>query len=230
MIVNTKYFFNDTFSPNYFNSSNSDQLTFSKFNYLSNTSNPGYLDLELWYLRINNKVIKRQEYGVIGTTLSPLTSLRVGNTGGGEVVTLALPPFASPVNPPISQLGFTNYTNFINRIFNRHGISSRFFPMGRDYTPAVTNFDSITKNLIGCKLSILEDFALTFVEKATDIPLYDTQTVIHIETTSPMSLRAQMRDFNTIFDFNSLTSPFNTIQFILDYTNFFTEKRYTINI
>jgi len=228
MIVNTKNFFNDTFSPDYFNASTSDQLTFSKFNYLSNTGNLGYLDLEVWYLRVNHRVIRRQEYGYSGTSFLPLTSIRVGNAGGGEIITTSLPPIQG--TPTINTPGFTNYTDFINKIFLRHGISSRFFPMGRDYQPIISSFDSITKNLIGCKLSMLEDFAITLVERPTNIPLYSTNTVIHIETTSPMSLRAQLRDFNNLYEFTSLTSPFNSTQLFLDYTSFFPEKRYTVTI
>lgn len=218
MIVHAKYFINDSYSS----SEGIDTLT-SKFDYLFPNQNLGTLDLELWYLRINNKVIRRSEYGV-STANTPLTALKVGL--GGEPVTTGTYIQGSPsVNS-----GYDNYTKFINRIFTRHGISSRFFPMGKNYVPPVNNstFNNVNNNIVGCHLSILEDFALTFLEKPTNIGNYSTTTIFHIETVSPMTLIGHAKEYNEPIGFNSIISSFGFVEQIkIDQINFFTDRRYT---
>jgi hypothetical protein len=222
MIVHAKYFINDSFS-----SSDPINTLTSKFDYLFSNQNLGTLDLELWYLRINRRVIKRSEYNV-STSNSPLTSIRVGR--GGQPVTTSLN--IQPVSPaPSVNSGYDNYTRFINNIFVRHGIGSRFFPMGKNYTPIVNNsvFNNANGNIVGCHLSMLEDFALTFLEKPTDIGTtntYSTSTIFHIETASPMTLMGQTREYNSPIEFNTLVSPYNSSQILLDQINFFTDRRY----
>lgn len=223
MLVHAKYFLNDSFSTI---NSIENQVT-SKFEFLSSNPANSYLTLELWNLRINRRVIKRSEYNVSTANL-PLTSIKVGaGTGaGGEPVTLG-----SYLNPSTSP-GFDNYTKFINRIFAKHGISSRFFPMGKNYAPNPNNstFFNVRGNQIGCHLSLLEDFSLTFLERPTNIGAgtfsYSQSAMFHIETVAPMTLRGQVRDYNRPIEFNSLVSPYNSTNILTDYTNFYTDRRY----
>jgi hypothetical protein len=229
MIVHTKYFLNDSFST----SDAIPSLT-NKFQYLFNLVNntSSYLDLELWYLRINRRVIKLSEYKTIaGSTRSvPLTSIRVGF--GGEPTTVS-PSGILTGNPTVNS-GYNNYTNFINRIFNRHGIRSRFYPMGFNYILPVggLNYINENNNIVGCHLSVLEDFALTFVEKpvnindGVNIP-YTTNTIFHIETAAPMTLKGLAAEYNPYFEFNTVVSLYGFPQRLIDATSFLTDNRYT---
>lgn len=222
MLIHAKYFLNDSFST-----VNIDRVC-SKFELLSSNPVDSYLTLELWNLRINNRVIKRSEYGVSSTELLPLTSIKVGAGAGFEPVTMG--SYLTPTLNP----GFDNYTKFINRIFVRHGISSRFLPMGKNYTPNPNNstFANVKGNQIGCHLSLLEDFSLTFLERPTNIGAlgntnsYTASAMFHIETASPMTLRAQSKEFNRPIEFNSLVSPYLLGDYLSQNINFYTDRRY----
>lgn len=222
MIVSTLNYINDSFSTLY----RYDEIV-EKFKFLEDNPSSGNLTLELWYLRINNRVIKRIEYDV--TTLnSPLTSLIVGS--GGQPVTVGK-YIESVGGSPTTNMGYDNYTNFINNILERHGISSRFFPMGKNYIAPLTQFVNTKGNHVGCHLSILEDFALTFLEKPTNIgtgeSAYNTNTILHIETGPPLSLKSLVLESNPYFSFNVVTNPFNSAaQILINQTDFYTEDRY----
>jgi hypothetical protein len=226
MVINSLYYFNDTFAPGF----DPAGIT-NKFQHLMN-SGAGYLNLQLQYLRVNRRVVRRSEYNVSSANL-PLTALRVG--AGGEPATVSTSLSATP---DITQLnpGYDNYTKFINRILKRHGIFSRFYPMGPNYVPPgpplgqAFTFDSATHNLIGCNLSILEDFALTFLETpSTDMVNQITgmqAAIYHIETVSPMSLKGYIQQFNSVKEYNILSSPYNSGQITLDQVSFITDRRY----
>lgn len=226
MVINSLYYFNDTFAPAFGPAGST-----NKFEYLMN-SGAGSLNLQLQYLRINRRVVKRSEYNVSSAN-TPLTALTVG--AGGEPATVSASLSAAPGTNGLNP-GYDNYTKFINRIFKRHGIFSRFYPMGPNYVPpgpplgAFATFDSATHNLIGCKLSILEDFALTFLETpspemVTQIPGLQT-AIYHIETVSPMTLKGYNQQFNSAKQYNILSSPYNSGQIILDQVSFITDSRY----
>jgi hypothetical protein len=240
MLVSARYFLNDTMQapgrPVYSAPDNGtlNPVT-NKFDFIVSNPTTASLTLELWNLRINRRIVKRNEFITNpSTTFSPLTSLVVGN--GGQPVTTGkyIRPITGLGAPDVNN-GIDNYTNFINRILTKFGIASKVFPMGKNYIPPgaplgqTGSFDSPTKNLIGFHLSILEDFALTFVERPLGMnDFFSIPRVIHIETMSPMSINSVIREFNEPTLFNGITSPLGSTQFILDRTNYFRESRYEI--
>jgi hypothetical protein len=66
----------------------------------------------------------------------------------------------------------------------RHGLFSRFWPMG-------PNNPSDSGPLgIACNLSVAESFALTFIETPTNIPGFNDSFIYHIESLMPMTMRS----------------------------------------
>lgn len=227
MNVNNGYWINDSYS-----SLHTGENLINKFAYLATQPPNAYCTLELWYARANGKIIKFSDYnsGAQTTLRGPLTSLRVGDGPGanGETVTTS--------NLFLLGQGYTNYTNFMNRILKRHGLGTRFYPMGIDYTiPSSTlSKPNIWGNNIGCDLSTVEDFALTFIEKPTLISSpstgkqpYITNTIFHVESVAPLSLIAFRKGYVAPFLFNALKTPYGGDQFLIDQVGWIFDNRIT---
>lgn len=215
MNVNNGYWINDGYST--ITTSNN---VANKFAVLASKPANAHCTLELWYARANGRVIRFTDYNSPSSTLrGPLTSLRVGDgvgAGGETVRTQAL--FGAGQ-------GYTNYTDFMNRILRRHGLATRFYPMGVQYnvpsSAGAVRDVNLYGNAIGCDLSTVEDFALTFVEKPVNITqsgktAYTTETIFHVESVAPLSLIGYRKNYTNPFFFNVLKTPYGSTQFLLD--------------
>lgn len=153
---------------------NNDQITgnTSKFGYIINRP-PGdttaSVRLDLMYVNAYGRPIRATDYG---TSTRPLSSITVNRT---NLTTQSFFGYG---------LGYSNYTNFMNAIMGRHGMFSRFWPMGPS-NPS----DSGPLGVV-CDLSVAETFALTFVETPTNIPGFTDSFIYHIESLIPMTVRS----------------------------------------
>lgn len=224
MLVNSGYWINDSYSTQALESN----IT-PKFDYIYTQANQfASLTLELWSVRVNGKIIKKSEYG---TGARPLTSLKVGYQG--ESVTVA--------NYFNVGLGYDNYTKFINNICKRHGLYTRFYPMGKNYNISDLNGGVLVEtnifgNHIGVSASIVEDFALTFVERPSNIDAwtnnnknysaYNQDYIFHVESASPLSITAAAKIYSPPFNFNIVTSLYGRYQTLIDQISWVTDNRY----